>query len=70
MALVELGRFPSGVEAAIISARLESEGIDTVCFDTGMNIADSVGIMIPVRIMVDEDDLDAAQAIIREAEAQ
>lgn len=69
MALVELGRFPSGVEAAIIRGRLESEGIDAVCFDTGMNIAESVGIMIPVRIMVDEDDLETALAIVREAEA-
>ena len=56
MALVELGRFSNGVEA--------------VCFDAGMNIAESVGIMIPVRLMVDEDDLDAARAVIREAEAQ
>jgi hypothetical protein len=70
VALVELGRFSSGIEAAIISARLEADGIPTACFDTGMNIAESVGIMIPVRIMVDEDHLEAARAIIRDAEAQ
>ncbi|QLC25696.1 DUF2007 domain-containing protein [Parasphingopyxis algicola] len=70
MALVELSRFPSGVEAAIIHGRLQADGIESVCFDTGMNIAESVGIMIPVRLMVDEDDLEAALAIIRDAEAQ
>lgn len=70
MALVELGRFPSGVEAAIIRGRLAADGIETVCFDTGMNIAESVGIMIPVRLMIDETELEAARAVIREAEAQ
>ena len=70
MALVELGRFSSGIEASIIRGRLASDGIDAVCFDSGMNIAESVGIMIPVRLMVDEDDLEAARAVIREAEAQ
>ncbi|QLC22762.1 DUF2007 domain-containing protein [Parasphingopyxis sp. CP4] len=70
MALVELGRFPSGVEAAIIRGRLQADGIEAVSFDTGMNIAESVGIMIPVRLMVEEADLEAALAVIREAEAQ
>lgn len=70
MALVELRRFPSGAEAAIVCGRLESEGIETVRFDTGMNIADSLGIMIPVRVMIDEADLEAARAIVDEAEAR
>jgi len=70
MALVELGKFSNGVEASIISGRLAADGIKAVCFDAGMNIAESVGIMIPVRLMVDEDDLDAALTVIREAEAQ
>jgi hypothetical protein len=70
MALVELGRFSNGVEASIIRGRLASDGIEAHCFDAGMNIAESVGIMIPVRLMVDEADLEAARTIIREAEAQ
>ena len=70
MALVELGRFPSGVEAEIIRGRLQADGIKAVSFDSGMDIAESVGIMIPVRLMVDEADLEAALAVIREAEAQ
>ncbi|MEO1169715.1 MAG: DUF2007 domain-containing protein [Pseudomonadota bacterium] len=69
MALVELAKFSSGAEAAIVHGRLRADGIESVCFDTGMNIAESVGIMIPVRLMVDKDDLDAARAVIREAEA-
>ncbi|MGP1351790.1 MAG: putative signal transducing protein [Parasphingopyxis sp.] len=70
MALVELAKFSSGAEAAIVHGRLQADGIESVCFDTGMNIAESVGIMIPVRLMVDEDDLEAARAVIREAEAR
>ena len=70
MALVELQRFPSGAIAAIVCGRLESEGIEAVRFDTGMNIAESVGIMIPVRVMVDEADLERARAIVAEAEAR
>lgn len=70
MALVELGRFSSGAEAAIVHGRLQADGIESACFDTGMNIAESVGIMIPVRLMVDEEDLEAALAIIRDAEAR
>lgn len=34
-----------------------------------MNIAESVGLMIPVRIMVLDEDLDEAQALIAEFEA-
>lgn len=70
MALVELGRFSNGVEASIIRGRLAADGIEAVCFDSGMNIAESVGIMIPVRLMVNDQDLEAARTIIREAEAQ
>ena len=70
MALVELGRFASGVDAEIIRGRLAADGIESFCFDSGMNIAESVGIMIPVRLMVDEENLAAARATIRDAEAR
>lgn len=66
MSLVEVARFPSGVEADIVRTRLASEGIMAFCFDSGMNIADSVGIMIPVRVMVIPDDLAEARAILIE----
>jgi hypothetical protein len=64
MSLVELARFSSGYEAELYRGRLESAGVHAVCFDAGMNIAESVGLMIPVRIMVLDDDLAEAQALL------
>ncbi len=66
MPLVELIRLPSGAEAELLRGRLESAGVSAVCFDAGMNIADSVGIMIPVRVMVLDEDLDEAKALMAE----
>ena len=62
MALVELGRYPRN-EAHILVGWLDSEGIDAVAFDAGASIADGSWLLIPVRVMVDADDLPAAQAI-------
>lgn len=64
MALVKLGSYPNAMEAAMVKGRLEVEGIDSVAFDGGMNIADSAGWVIPVRVMVLEEDLEAAKAAI------
>lgn len=66
MSLVELGRFDRN-EAHLIVGRLDSEGIDALAFDAGASIADGSWLLIPVRVMVDEDDLAAAQAVLREA---
>ncbi|WP_242119517.1 DUF2007 domain-containing protein [Sphingomonas lacusdianchii] len=63
MALVELGRFPR-VEAQIIVGRLESEGIPAVAFDGEASIGDGSWLLIPVRVMVDADDLDDARKIV------
>lgn len=63
MALAELGCYPRN-EAHIIVGRLEADGIDAVAFDGGSSIADGSWLLIPVRVMVDEDDLDAARAAI------
>lgn len=67
MALVELGRFDRNL-AAIIVGRLASEGIAAQAFDTGASIADGGWLLIPVRVMVDADDLDAAQAVVDPAQ--
>jgi hypothetical protein len=64
MMLVELGSYPNAMEAAMVRGRLQVEGIDSVAFDGGMNIADSAGWVIPVRVMVLDDDLEAAKAAI------
>lgn len=63
MALVELGRYARN-EAMILVGRLESEGIEAVAFDGGASIADGSYLLIPVRVMVDEDDLSAARDIL------
>jgi Putative prokaryotic signal transducing protein len=64
MALVELGNYPNAMEAAMVKGLLEAEGIDAVLFDHGMNIADSSGWLVPVRVMVLDEDLDAARALL------
>ena len=64
MALVELGSYPNAMEAAMVRGLLEAEGIDSVAFDGGMNIADSAGWVIPVRVMVLDEDLAAAQRLL------
>ena len=63
MALVELGRF-THPEAHILIGRLEAEGIMAFAFDAGTNIAEGgMGFFIPVRVMVDDEDLAAARAV-------
>jgi hypothetical protein len=65
--LAELGRY-APPEAHIIIGRLESEGILAIAFDVGASIVEgSLAALIPVRVMVDEDDLPAARAIIGSA---
>jgi hypothetical protein len=68
MALVELGRYPFAMNAEIASSFLESHGIGAVVFDSGMNIADSAAFAIPVRLMVLDEDLEEARALIIEAD--
>lgn len=48
----------------MVRGLLQVEGIDSVAFDGGMNIADSAGWVIPVRVMVLDEDLEAAKAAI------
>lgn len=62
MSLVELGRYDRNL-ANILVGRLESEGIPAIAFDGASSIADGSWLLIPVRVMVDTDDLPAAQAI-------
>ncbi len=63
MALVELTRVDRNL-ANIIVGRLESEGIPALAFDGGASIADGSWLLIPVRVMVDEDDLAAARRLL------
>ncbi len=63
MSLAEVGRYDR-MEAHIIVGRLENEGIPAIAFDGGASIADGSWLLIPVRVMVDEDDVDAARRIL------
>jgi Putative prokaryotic signal transducing protein len=68
MSLVELGRYPFAMQAEIARTFLESHGIGALVFDSGMNIADSSAIAIPVRLMVLDEDRDEAKALLEEAD--
>ncbi|WEK44594.1 MAG: DUF2007 domain-containing protein [Candidatus Sphingomonas colombiensis] len=63
MSLIELGRYDRNL-ANILVGRLESEGIPAFAFDQGASIADGSWLLIPVRVMIDEDDLDEARRIV------
>lgn len=63
MSLVELGRFPR-IEAHIIVGRLDSEGVDAVAFDGNASIVEGSWLLIPVRVMVDVEDIDRARSIL------
>jgi hypothetical protein len=63
MALVELQRFYTSFEASVVRSALEAGGIETFLFDTEMNWGGLDGV-VPVRLMVDEDDLARARRVI------
>lgn len=63
MALVELGRFNRN-EAHIVVGRLQSEDIPAIAFDGETSVGDGSWLLVPVRVMVDADDLVAARAIV------
>jgi len=63
MALVELGRFDRQ-EAYIVQTYLEDAEIMSFVFDAGTSIADGSYLLIPVRVMVDDEDFAAARKIL------
>ena len=64
MSLVELGRYNTRVEADVARLTLESHEIDAVLFDAEMHSYLGVGFLMPVRLMVlDEDRADAARIL-------
>ena len=63
MALVEASRHYDSLAAGAAQSRLSDEGIDSHIFDLGMTLQ-GVGFAIPVRLMVDEDDLPRALRIL------
>ncbi|MEA3038738.1 MAG: hypothetical protein QOE79_1251 [Sphingomonadales bacterium] len=65
MALVELARFYNSFEGGVAQSRLTSEGIDSFLFDMNMSWEGMSGV-IPIRLMVDGDDLPRALRILAE----
>lgn len=61
--LVELARFDNRIEAELMRLNLEAEGIDAILFDADMN-SFGWGPMMPVRLMVLEEDLTAARRLL------
>jgi hypothetical protein len=63
MALVELARYYDSLSAGAAQSLLSAEGIDSFLFDLGMTLQ-GVGFLIPVRLMVDEEEREAAEAVL------
>ena len=63
MSLVEIGRFARN-EAHMVIGLLQSADIPAVALDGNASIADGSHFFIPVRVMVDEDDAEAAREIL------
>ena len=65
MALVELAKFYNSFEGGAAQSRLTSEGIESFLFDMNMSW-EGIGGIIPIRLMVDDDDLPRARRILAE----
>ena len=63
MSLVELARFQNRIEAELARLHLGAEGIDTVLFDAEMN-SFGFGPLMPVRLMVLDEDRDEAERLL------
>ena len=64
--LVEAARFGNSFEAGLARSKLESEGIGSVLFDTEMSW-EGLGGLIPIRLMVLDEDLADAQQLLAAA---
>jgi hypothetical protein len=67
-ALVEAARFSNRVEADLARLYLENEGIGAVLFDDDINTVFGwfYALLLPVRVMVLDEDLDAARQALAE----
>jgi hypothetical protein len=66
MALVELAKYYNIFEASLVKGRLDAAEVTSVLFDTEMNWGGLDGV-VPVRLMVDEDDLDFARRVLADS---
>ena len=63
--LVEAARYNSRVEADLARLYLNSEGVESVLFDSEINSSYG-GLFMPVRLMVLDEDLGVAQRLLAE----
>jgi hypothetical protein len=63
--LVELARFSTRVEADLARLRLQSDGIEAILFGAEMSGL-GFGSMLPVRLMVLDEDRDLAARLLEE----
>jgi hypothetical protein len=63
VALVELARFGTKVEADLARLLLEAEGLHVMLFDEGMNYI-GLGSIMPIRLMVLEEEFDEAARLL------
>lgn len=61
--IVEAARYNSRVEADLARLYLESEGVESVLFDTEINYFYG-GLFMPVRLMVLDEDLGRARQLL------
>ena len=66
MALVEVARFYTRIEAEIARGALDAADIHAVLFDAEMNWGGMDLGVVPVRLMVLDEDLDEARAVLAE----
>jgi len=62
MALVEIARFATKIEADLARLLIEAEGMDAVLFDGELNYA--FGSFMPVRLMVLDEDAQEALKLL------
>jgi hypothetical protein len=67
VALVELARFHNSFEAGVVRSRLEAEGIPAVLFDLNVAMGEGISLLVPIRLMVDDEDEAEARRIVAEA---
>jgi len=61
--VVEAARYNSRVEADLARLYLESEGVESILFDTEINYFYG-GLFMPVRLMVLDEDLQRARQLL------
>ena len=64
MALVEAARYFTRFEASLAKGRLDAADIPSFLFDMEMNWGGADLGVVPARVMVDAEDLEAARAIL------